>query len=408
MERPRFLWGAGTSSHQVEGNNRLNDWWAWEEAGKLKKSSGLAADQYNRFEADLDIAQSLGHNAHRFSLEWSRIEPTPGFYSEEAITHYGRLIDACRRRGLEPIVTLNHFTLPLWFAVKGGWTSPSCVDSFIRYVGMVSHRLGDKIHWWVTLNEPTVQVFYGYIYGCWPPGEKSFSNGIRALENMIRAHQAAYAVIHAQAKQRGQNPPPRVGLAHHMRCYDPCRRWSLTDRISVFVREHLANRWVLKACRSQMDFIGINYYTRDFLHGPGWNFLGLLGSPCDNPKHHPEAGPRTGMGWEIYPEGLHRLLMGLKKYRRPVLMCENGIWVPDDAVRWDFIRRHIEQMKAAMQDGVDVAGYLYWSLIDNFEWADGFAPRFGLVEVDYPTQARRIRPSAEKLAQLIRSLREPA
>jgi len=398
-----FLWGTVTAAHQVEGNNWLNDWWAWEQAGRVKESSGLAADQYNRFESDLEIARSLGHNAYRFSIEWSRIEPTPGFYSEEAITHYAQLIDACRRRGLEPIVTLHHFTNPLWFAVQGGWTSPACVDSFVRYVGMVSHRLGEKIRWWVTINEPTVLVFYGYLDGRWPPGEKSFPKAIRALENLIRAHQGAYAVIHAQAKERGQ-AAPRVGLAHHLRCYDPCRRWSLGDRVSVFFREHLANRWVLKACRDRMNFIGVNYYTRDFLHGPGWNPMGFLGTPCENPKHHPEAGPRSGMGWEIYPEGLRRVLTALKEYRKPILICENGIWTPDDNLRWDFIRRHVEQMASAMKEGVEVAGYLYWSLIDNFEWADGFAPRFGLVEVDYATQARRIRPSAHRYADLIRSL----
>lgn len=386
----------------MEGDNRFNDWWAWEQAGRVQEPSGIACDQYHRFESDLDLAKSLGHTAHRFSLEWSRIEPAEDETSEEALAHYADLIRACRRRNLEPIVTLSHFTIPIWLSSQGGWASSRSVTAFARYVRRVADRLGGEIRWWVTINEPTSFVYQGYVKGIWPPGGvNDVFGGIRALKNLIRAHQTAYRILHERAKQR-RGDFPKVGLAHHVVWYTPCNPRSWQDRLAAWLRHRAGNRWVLDACRSTMDFIGLNYYTRDFVHWAGWGPLALLGTVCSR-EHHEKAGPRNQMGWEIYPEGLQRTLLEIRAYRLPILITENGVCTGEDSVRLRFIEEHLRQVREAVSRGVKVLGYLHWSLLDNFEWAEGYAPRFGLVEVDFSTQERRIRPSAWRLAQRMRS-----
>ena len=382
----------------MEGDNRLNDWWAWEQAGRVPVVSGLACDQYRRFESDLDLAQSLAHNAYRFSIEWSRIEPSAGKYSEEALEHYSRVIRACRRRNIEPIVTLHHFTNPIWFAARGGWVWRGAVEAFARYAQKAAERFGREVNWWVTLNEPTVLVYYGYLEGSWPPGERSLIKGAEVLRNLISAHHQAYRAIHRLV------PSAKVGLAHHMRCYEPCRRDSWKDRLSVAIRNRIGNRWTLRGCQGTMDFIGLNYYTRDFIRC-GKGLAGLFGEPCAAEQarvHHPEIGARNMLGWEVYPEGLRRLLLELRRFRLPVLITENGVCAEQDQLRSEFIRDHLKVVGDAIAGGAEVAGYLYWSLIDNFEWADGFAPRFGLIEVDYATQQRRVRLSARQFAGWIR------
>ena len=384
-----FFWGAATSSHQVEGDNRFNDWWAWEQVSLVPERSGRACDHYNQYEKDLDIAQKLGHNAYRFSIEWSRVERSPGNFSEEDIVHYEKVIGACRARKLTPIVTLHHFTNPIWFVAEGGWVSPKSPELFVRYVRRVTERLHTQVSWWITINEPTVLVHEGYLAGRWPPGKRSPLLAVKAVRNLVKAHRLAYQAIRDCSKESSRL---YIGLAHHVRCYDPCRRQSRADRWAAKMRHWLGNEWFLNACRGTMDFLGVNYYTRDFLRFPG--------KVCP-PSHHRSAGPRGCMDWEIYPQGLCRALSDLKQYGLPILVAENGVCTDDDMIRWDFIRNHLSEMGKAMAGGAQVVGYLYWSLLDNFEWAHGFAPRFGLVEVDYGTMERKVRPCAEKLMNLI-------
>ena len=401
----------------MEGNNQFNDWWAWEQAAKVPEASGIACDHYHRFESDLDLAKALGHNAYRFSLEWSRIEPTPGEYSKEALDHYAKVIQACRQRNLEPVVTLHHFTLPQWLADKGGWVLSNSVKAFARYVEVVAQRLSQDIRWWVTLNEPTVLIYQGYLIGLWPPGRKGdFIRANLAMRNLAKAHRLAYGIIH-RVVARLKGPLPKVGFSHHMICYAPCDPSSRQDRWATRVRDHLANERFLQSCRGAIDFVGLNYYTRDFVHGAGWGLpprfypemsrrlagLPLMGRICSL-EHHQDVGPRNPLGWEIYPEGLRRTLLKLKELGLPILITENGVCTDDDRVRGRFIEEHLKETALAMDQGAQVIGYLYWALIDNFEWAHGFGPRFGLVEVDYTTLERRVRPSALKLAQMIRGM----
>jgi len=414
-----FLWGSATSSHQVEGENCDNDWWAWENAGKAPEKSGAACQQYTRFREDFKIAHALHHNAHRFSLEWSRIEPKKGEWNEGALFHYRDVLRALKESHLEPIVTLHHFTNPMWLAEERGWENPEVVALFTRYVRKVAETLGDQVRYWITLNEPLVFVYQGYLRGLWPPGEKNFKKAIRVVRNQIFAHAQAYHVLH-QVAQEKHRPQPQVGFSKHAILFSPCRSHALTDRLSTWIRDTFFHDVYLKALtqgllfypgiflemhpdlKNTLDFIGLNYYTRDFVHFDGWSLPRIFGNVCSL-EHHRSEGPRNALGWEIYPEGLYQMIKRFASLHLPVLITENGICTGQDEARWSFIRAHLIQVHRALEEGHIVLGYLYWSLLDNFEWAEGFRPRFGLVEVDYTTQVRTIRPSARQFSEVCRT-----
>lgn len=414
-----FLWGSATSAHQVEGGNALNDWWEWEEKGRVPERSGEACRHYARFREDFQIAKSLHHNAHRFSLEWSRIEPEEGRWDEQAILHYQEVLDALRENALEPVVTLHHFTNPLWLSRKGGWENGEVVEHFSRYVRHVVDHLGKEIRYWVTLNEPLVYVYQGYLAGIWPPGEKSFQKAVRVIRNQLLAHARAYRIIHAVAAHQG-GPKPFVGFAKNYIIFSPCSPRSLADRLSTWVRAAFFNALYLKAMTTgrlfypgvfferhpelekTLDFVGLNYYTRDFVHFGNLSLPEIFGTICSL-IHHAQAGPRNVLGWEIYPEGIYQAIREISRFRLPVLITENGICTDRDEERWEFIRSHLAQVHRGLEEGCPVIGYLHWSLLDNFEWAEGFRPRFGLTEVDYGTQRRMIRPSARKFADVCRT-----
>ena len=414
-----FLWGSATSAHQVEGENRFNDWWEWEKTGRVVEKSGQACQHYARFQDDFNIAKSLHHNAHRFSLEWSRIEPKEGEWSQSALLHYREVIQALRANGLEPIVTLHHFTNPTWLSRKRGWETVSVVEAFNRYVRYVVDFFGKEVRYWITLNEPLVFVYQGYLAGIWPPGTKSFEKAIRVIRHQLLAHARAYRTIHAVAK-RNFWPEPRVGFAKNVVLFSPCSPRSLADRLSRWIRHSFFNRLYLKTLTTgklfypgiffenrpelakTLDFVGLNYYTRDFVHFGGLSLPGIFGTVCSL-EHHAAAGPRNVLGWEIYPEGIYQAIREIGRFRLPILITENGICTERDEERWSFIRSHLAHIHRAMQEGIKVLGYLHWSLLDNFEWADGFRPRFGLVEIDYKTQTRTVRPSAKQYAEVCRT-----
>ncbi|MBI5169070.1 MAG: glycoside hydrolase family 1 protein [Candidatus Eisenbacteria bacterium] len=407
-----FLWGASTSAHQVEGGNTLNDWHDWEQAGRVPEKSGRAADHWNRFRSDFDLARSLGHNAHRFSLEWSRIEPADGVWNPEAIAHYREVLEALRERGIEPVVTLFHYTMPRWMAARGGWESPDMEKRFARYVRKVVSELGPLARWWITLNEPMVQMYKGWLLGQWPPGRSDWGAAVRVLRHMMRAHVIAYHHIH------DLRPDAMVSIAKHALAFSPCdpRRWR--DRLSVRMRSYVFNHLILDGLHTGMlhvpglfwerlpagrtlDFIGVNYYTRDFVHNTGLDLPGWMGGSCGF-DHRLQVGKLNDLGWEVYPEGLAKFLHEYSRFKLPIVITENGVPAADDDDRWTFLFMHLWQVARAIADGVPVVGYLHWSLLDNFEWADGYRARFGLIEVDYETMERRIRRSALKYADIIR------
>ncbi len=416
-----FMWGSSTSSHQIEGENRNNDWWEWEAAGRTEERSGKACDSYSRYREDCDLAKELSHTAYRFSIEWSRVEPEEGRWDPEAIRHYRELLGALRERGIEPVVTLHHFTNPLWLQRRGGWENPAVVGYFLRYSERIVEALGDGVRFWITINEPSIFVYKGYIERTWPPGKRSFLSLVKVFGLMARAHAGAYERIHRVYAKRGWKRP-MVSIAHHLMVAEPCRGTSWRDRLAAFSREILNNRlilrfvehsaWYLPAYffglggrRHTLDFVGVNYYLREVIVSRGSDFLGFLGEVCNEAHPHRNL-ERNDMNWEIYPEGMYHTLMGLKeRYGLPIFITENGIPTADEEKRIRFIRDHLVQILKAIHDGAEVLGYLYWSLLDNFEWSFGYAPRFGLVHVDRKTQDRTIKNSAHLYARLCRENR---
>jgi beta-glucosidase len=394
-----FLWGAATASHQVEGDNRFNDWWEFEQSGRLPHASGEACRHYQCFESDFDIARSLGHNAHRLSVEWSRVEPQQGVWNDSEVEHYAAVLGALRARGIEPIVTLHHFTNPAWFTRRGGWTRHDSVALFSRYVERVAARLAGRVRFWLTVNEPTVYVKHGYITGDWPPFLASSPlQAARAMYHLCRAHAAAYRVLHAIDRNA------MVGLAHSAPYVVACDPASPADRAAARLRDFALNRLVFRLLGTSpaavLDFIGINYYARQIVRARGGRGLGrLFGAECKD-DHHGTHRAFTTLGWEIHAPGLREVLRQFSRYGVPLMVTENGIATTDEALREQYLSTHLRALGQAVEDGIPVLGYLYWTLMDNFEWTEGRTARFGLVDVDFATQKRVLRRTAELFAEV--------
>jgi beta-glucosidase len=387
-----FLCGASTASHQVEGANVHSDWWEYEQAGRLPVKSGEACKHLELYEQDFDLARSFGHNAHRFSIEWSRIEPEEGVWNPAALDHYLRVIDALLVRGIEPVVTLHHFSNPAWFTRRGGWVAGASVKYFARFVAYVAPELVKRVRYFLTINEPTVYIKRAYVVGDWPPCRPgSWSDGVRALRNQCRAHVAAYDVLH----RHGQDI--MVGLAHsapHVAAQDPHR---LLDRMAAGLRDFVLNdlcfRLLGREPQDALDFIGINYYTRQVVAWRAGGTSMLFGA---EQKGQDETGSRTfnSLGWEVYPRGMHLVLRKFAKFGVPLMVTENGIATDDEAEREQFLAAHLKSLDEARAEELPVLGYLYWSLMDNFEWVEGYAAKFGLASVDFATQQRTPRAAA--------------
>jgi beta-glucosidase len=381
-----FLWGAATSSHQVEGGTN-NDWSEWERSpgrrealektGRIARYgyenfiSGAGVDHYNRFAEDFSLARELGHNATRFSIEWSRIEPREGYYDDRAIEHYREVVKAAKENGLEPFVTLWHWTVPLWFRDMGGLENRKNIHYFARFVQKMAMELLD-VKFWITLNEPEIYTASAYWDGSWPPEKKNPIAAFRVFHNLIRAHRASYALI------KSVNPKAQIGIAKNNGYFEAYknRPWNLLLKKTL---DRTWNFYFLNRIRDAQDFIGLNYYFHSRIKG----------KPNRN-----ENKKISDLGWELYPEGIYHVLRDLGRYNVPIYITENGLADAKDADRAWFIRETLRYVHRAIEAGVDVRGYLHWSLMDNFEWAHGFWPRFGLVAVDYETKARRPRPSA--------------
>jgi len=392
-----FLWGASTSAHQVEGRNIYNDWWLAEQSGALRQASNQACCHYELYAQDFAIAKELGHNCHRFSIEWSRIEPQEGVFQDFEIKHYHKVIAELRRQGIEPVVTLHHFTNPVWFSQRGGWARFKLQRYFLRFVERIVKEFAGEVKFWITINEPLVYSSHSYLLGAWPPKEHSLFKTAKVTLNMARAHIRAYRIIHKIYQDRGLDRP-MVSIAANLQAFELCRP-TLRNKLAVYLRHKLYNLYFIEILLREktLDYIGINYYGRNLADVESWGIRHLLLDTCKY-NHHPLR--KNSLGWDIYPQGLYKLLVSLKKYNLPVLITENGICTEDDDLKWDYIREHLEYLHKSMEEGVNVLGYIYWSLIDNFEWDKGFEPRFGLVHVDYLTQKRTIRPSAKKLAEV--------
>jgi beta-glucosidase len=381
-----FYWGAATASHQVEGNNH-NDWSEWEKSEKrindLKKSglldkygldnfiSGRGADHYNKYKEDFKLAKELGHNATRFSIEWSRIEPEEGKFNQKAINHYKDVIKTLKELDIEPFVTLWHWPIPIWLRDKGGLESSKIPKYFVRYAKKVVAVLGEDVKFWITLNEPLVNTSISYVQGIWPPQRKNPFVFLKVNLNLLKSHKLTYTAI------KEINPKAQVGIAKH-NTYFSTKGNGLINKGIRFLVHFLWNNLWLWCIKNYQDFIGLNHYFHNRI------YYGL---------NKNENKITNDMGWEIYPTSLYHCLKDLEKYNKPVYITENGLADATDEKRTWFIYEMLKNVHKAIEEGVDVKGYLYWSLMDNFEWADGYWPRFGLIEIDYDTLERKPRKS---------------
>lgn len=397
--RRDFFWGAATASYQVEGGIDNCDWAEAARQGRVP-NCGLACDHANRYEEDFDIAVELGHTAHRFSLEWARIEPEEGEFDEEVIEHYKSVVAALKQRNLLPIMTLWHFTLPQWFAESGGFERDDAPELFARYAGYVAQKLGAEVEHITTMNEPNVFGSNGWLRGSWPPFKRfsltdlvSITNsgndfedkaqkGIRniflygkVMRNLAKAHTQAYDAIKRTA------PHVQVSLVKHVIVFDSNR--NPLHRIKAAIANYIWTTVFMNRTKKHMDIVGLNYY-----------FYTKFGDHSEWKK--------TDMDWNFAPERIYDALVRLSKFGVPVFVSEAGLADHDDSDRAEYITKQVEATMRAVKDGIDVRGHLYWSLMDNYEWALGFEKQFGLVKIHYNDNLKReIRPSAWVYKELI-------
>jgi beta-glucosidase len=391
----RFLLGTATSGLQVEGGDRNNSWYAWANQGGVTDGSSPihANDHWNRVEEDTNLLKDLGVQTHRLGIEWARIEPEPGTFSREAIDHYRHEIGLMREAGIVPLVTLHHFANPIWLEESGGWLVPTVIDRFDSYVDRVVTDLGDLVSDWITINEPSVYLFEGFVAGESPPGRQNPLDYFRGARFMIAAHERAYRTIHRIQAAAGRSA--RVGVAHHIRVFEPGSRPG--SRFVARLYDRFFHRRFLDPMSKHSDFLGINYYTRDIITAT-WKPGELFGS-----RGTPPGAPTSDLGWEIFPEGLYTVIRDLhERHHLPVFITENGICDKSDAKRVSFIYEHLYQVRRLLDSGVPVERYYHWTLMDNFEWSLGEGAPFGLYECNFRSQLRTLRTSGRFYSELCR------
>ena len=416
-----FLWGTASSSHQCEGGNTKNQWYRWEQEGHILtgEQSGDACNWWENAEHDFMLAEQMENNALRLSLEWSRIEPVEGQWDSGAIDRYRAMLMNLRLRLLKPIVTLHHFTEPMWFSDRGGFANEANIEYFVRYVKYVVEKLSDVCNFWITINEPNIYAVMGYLIGSFPPGEHDIKRTMLVLRNLLQAHVEAFYAI------RDVQPVAEIGCCLHYRLFDPSNGRSPLDRSIASLQDTLFN-WqalqaletgqflpLLKAMLSPLshapatrDFHGVNYYTREMVRFDPTRPADLFGRRFVQPDSvHNDSGRGIDFG-EIYPPGLYRVLKSVYQRTRgnkPIYITENGFSDALDDRRPRALLEHLAMVHHAIREGIPVRGYFYWSLVDNFEWAEGWGVRFGLIELDHETQERIPRSSASMFGEICRA-----
>lgn len=417
---PQFLWGTATSAHQVEGNC-INNWSIWENKQthnnkstiKHNTCSGIACDHWNLYQEDIKLMQELGVNSYRFSVEWSKIEPEEGVINEAALTHYRTVCEALHAAGITPNITLHHFTHPVWFEEKGAFEKEENIVFFVRFCKLVFSKLSDVVPLWCTLNEPNTFAFQGYCTGMFTPGVNDPQRALTVLKNMMEAHVQVYHTL----KNLPDGPKALIGLAHNITQFDAYRWWDPVARAFCAIAGQCFNTLVLeflqngsfvytlpglvkiyhtnKKAVGALDFIGLNYYSHLVIDSQ----INLNEPFKPRYKAHEVM---TDLPYPLYPEGFYDAIQQVAKLKVPIYITENGIADCSDDRRAFFIKRYLYVLSQALKDGYDIRGYYYWSLLDNFEWCEGYDPKFGLYQVDFKTQKRTLRAGAYALTAVIK------
>ncbi|NWF75046.1 MAG: family 1 glycosylhydrolase [Nitrospirae bacterium] len=410
MTDKSFLWGVATSAFQLEGSINA-DWASWD---SILSAKPCVTDHYNLYKKDLLLLKELGVNAYRFSLEWSRIQPRENVWDCETIAHYQDIIDILNKNNIEPVITLHHFTHPLWFIKKYPWHKDKSVEKFTGYVKKLLSAIKGA-RYWITFNEPYVLLLGGYLEGCMPPGLKDPSMALKALKNILICHSLSYDIIHAKV------PGAEVSIAHNMAALAPWRFWNPFDRLLSKISKYFYNHSLIDAfltnklrvkfplkneveievpLQDKLDFFGVNYYTRVHVRFNPFQRMGI------ELRHRDIDGyGLTDMGWEIHPRGLEKVLRYASRLKVPLIITENGIATHQDEKKIKFMKSHIDILQRCIRNGMDIRGYFYWSLIDNYEWLHGLDSRFGLYRVDFETLERKPTKAALYYSYLIKSRR---
>jgi len=407
---PAFLWGVSTSSYQFEGGNEGSNWSDWERASQVRTGdrSGLACDWWRNTKRDFDLAQDLGLNALRMSLEWSRIEPREGQFDAAALERYRGMLGELRERGIRPFVTLHHFTHPRWFEAEGAFLSPRAVERFARFSEHATRALSDLCTDWLTFNEPNVYAVQGYLHGEFPPGKKDLRATLRVFDQIAHAHAAAYRAMH------GVRSGLSVGLTQHLIEFAPENEASRLDRMLARVLDSGFNDGLLtalltgeqpwfvralggntEAVRNTLDFVGLNIYGRQRVgfdaRRPGAMFM-RRSVPADAPQGDQAVGPPFS---ECRPSAIGTFARRYARFSKPLYILENGVPDRSDRIRPWLVAHAAHEVHQLLTEGVDLGGYFHWSLVDNFEWTEGWNLRFGLAALDVNTQERTLRGSGK-------------
>jgi beta-glucosidase len=416
-----FLWGTASSSHQCEGGNTNNQWYRWEQQGRILSGEqcGDAANWWLLAEQDFERAEQMENNALRLSIEWSRVEPVEGQWDSAALDRYRAMLMDLRRRHITPVVTLHHFTDPLWFAERNGFARVDNLRFFVRYVKHIVAALRDLCSFWITINEPNVYAIQGYQTGVFPPGERDVTTALLVLRNLMQAHVEAFYAM------RALQPDAQIGYCLHYRPFDPANPLSPLDRSVAGVQDTFFNWAPLQAgetgkftfpanmllspiarAAGARDYHGVNYYTREMARFDPTVSTEAFGQRFvrdDALRNDPGLDGSFG---EIYPAGLYRVLKAVYRRTRgnkPLYITENGFSDVQDNRRPRAILEHLAMAHRAVREGIPIRGYFHWTLVDNFEWNNGWHVRLGLIEIDPETQERIPRRSASMFGEICRA-----
>ena len=415
-----FMWGTATASHQVEGGCE-NNWSEFEKGQKdsgdpnIKDSqvSGDACDHWNRYNNDINLIKNLGVKYYRFSLEWSKIEPEMGIYSNEAINHYSTMIDELIGNGIQPVITLHHFAHPIWFDQLGGFEKKENISHLVSFSERVFNEYSDRVKYWCTVNEPGVVAIQGYLTGMFPPGVKNGQLAGEVYKNLLESH----VQIYHKLKKHRNSSKVKIGIVKNINQFEPWRRYHLFDWIFTLAMNHIFNWSAIKFfktgklrfrvpflmwnshdnknAKNSLDFFGLNYYSHNHIKFNPFkeDFSDLMYKKSDT---------LTDMPYTIYPEGIYRAIKLVSTLGYPIIITENGVADKKDKIRSEYIMKYLYAVRKSIEDGYNVVGYYYWSLMDNFEWAFGYDMKFGLYEVDFKTQERKLREGSKSFINVVK------